>query len=163
MSLYLPKNTLIPLTAKIVKTGKKIVMTHGVFDLYHIGHSELLKKSKSYGDILIVGLDSDKRVENYKMKKPYISLKERAGILMENKNVDFVVSINSTSNFSDDYLIKLYKDLNVSVVTYGRFFGFKKNIEKRKKILRNVDFKLVNHKYENIVSSTKIIEKIKNS
>ncbi len=46
--------------------GKKIVLVTGVFDLLHCGHTQFLQKSKQYGDILLVGLESDERVRKLK-------------------------------------------------------------------------------------------------
>jgi len=48
----------------------KTVFTCGVFDLYHIGHLNFLKESKSYGDKLIVGINTDEFTLSYKKKRP---------------------------------------------------------------------------------------------
>ena len=50
----------------ISKTNKKIVFTNGCFDLLHKGHRDLIKQSFSFGDILIVGLNSDESVKHLK-------------------------------------------------------------------------------------------------
>ena len=73
---------------------KKIVIgyTTGVFDLFHVGHVRILKKSKSLCDKLIVGVSSDKLVKKYKNKYPVISQKERIEVVKSNKYVDYVVS-----------------------------------------------------------------------
>ena len=50
----------------IRKTNKKIVFTNGCFDLLHKGHRDLIKQSLSFGDILIVGLNSNESVKRLK-------------------------------------------------------------------------------------------------
>jgi D-beta-D-heptose 7-phosphate kinase/D-beta-D-heptose 1-phosphate adenosyltransferase len=52
--------------ANLKRLGHKIVFTNGCFDLLHKGHKNLLKASASYGDILIVGLNSDSSVKKLK-------------------------------------------------------------------------------------------------
>ena len=49
--------------ASIRKTNKKIIFTNGCFDLLHKGHRDLIKQSFSFGDILLVGLNSDESVK----------------------------------------------------------------------------------------------------
>ncbi|MCX7916967.1 MAG: adenylyltransferase/cytidyltransferase family protein, partial [bacterium] len=52
-------NEIKKISEKLKKEGKIIVFTNGCFDIIHPGHIKLLKKAKSIGDILIVGLNSD--------------------------------------------------------------------------------------------------------
>jgi len=70
---------------------KKIIMTSGSFDLFHYGHLNILLKAKALGDILIVGVSTDKLIESYKGIKPIISYKDRVAIIKELKCVDRVV------------------------------------------------------------------------
>lgn len=69
----------------------KIGYTQGTFDMFHIGHLNLLKHAKEYCDILIVGVNADKLVEEYKHKTPVIKQDERAEILQAIRYVDNVV------------------------------------------------------------------------
>tara|TARA_Y100001958_G_C21203045_1_gene529431 strand:- start:1 stop:426 length:426 start_codon:yes stop_codon:yes gene_type:complete len=71
----------------------KIGYTTGVFDLFHIGHLNILKKAKSFCDYLIVGVTSDELV-SYKNKKSVIPHKERKEIVKAIKYVDRVVDQN---------------------------------------------------------------------
>ena len=58
--------------------NKKIVFTNGCFDLLHIGHIRYLQEAKKFGDILIIGLNSDKSVQLLKgQSRPIISEMER--------------------------------------------------------------------------------------
>ena len=67
----------------------KTVITYGTFDLFHIGHVRLLKRLKSLGDYLIVGLSSDE-FNTIKGKKSFFSYEERKEILLACKYVDEV-------------------------------------------------------------------------
>ena len=90
--------TIIPFSriSKIIenlrKQKKKIVLTQGTFDLVHIGHGRYLQKAKSYGDVLIVGVDSDEKVRNRKgPDRPVVPEDERAEMLTYFGCVDLVV------------------------------------------------------------------------
>jgi D-beta-D-heptose 7-phosphate kinase/D-beta-D-heptose 1-phosphate adenosyltransferase len=87
--------------------GKKIVFTNGCFDLLHRGHVEYLEAAKNYGDILIIGLNSDNSVRRLKGKpRPYISENDRAYILSQLHVVDAVIIFNEETPL---LLIKLIK------------------------------------------------------
>ena len=69
----------------------KIGYTTGVFDLFHIGHLNILKKAKEYCDVLIVGVSTDELVEEYKHRKPIIPFEERFEIIKSIRYVDKAV------------------------------------------------------------------------
>ena len=68
----------------------KIGYTQGTYDLFHVGHLNLLKHAKEQCDYLIVGVNSDSLVEEYKNKKTHINEKDRAEIVNSIKYVDKV-------------------------------------------------------------------------
>ena len=70
---------------------KKIGYTTGVFDLFHIGHLNILKRAKLECDYLIVGVTSDELALSAKNKKPIIPFQERMEIVESIKFVDEVV------------------------------------------------------------------------
>ena len=73
------------------RAAKKIVFTNGCFDLLHIGHVRYLKAAKGEGDVLIVGLNSDRSVRLIKgPKRPLVPENERAEVLASLACVDFV-------------------------------------------------------------------------
>ena len=69
----------------------KLGYTSGVFDLFHIGHLNILKQAKKHCEYLIVAVSPDKIVEEYKNKIPVVPLEERMKIVESIKYVDSVV------------------------------------------------------------------------
>jgi rfaE bifunctional protein nucleotidyltransferase chain/domain len=79
-------------TNRLKSEGKKIVFTNGVFDIIHRGHVEYLTESKSLGDVLVVGLNSDTSVRIIKgEKRPVVPEENRAFVLVNLKPVDIVI------------------------------------------------------------------------
>ena len=78
--------------AQDLKTkGKRIVFTNGCFDLLHVGHIRYLEEAKSLGDILLVGVNSDRSVREIKGPyRPILPEEERAEILSALGCVDYV-------------------------------------------------------------------------
>lgn len=71
--------------------GLKIVLTSGTYDLLHIGHSRYLEEAKKHGDVLIIGVDSDDKVQSRKgPHRPIVGEKERLEILCHCRHVDLV-------------------------------------------------------------------------
>jgi len=92
------KNALISIDELLIirnylkQNNKKVVFTNGCFDILHAGHVDYLTKAKECGDVLIIGLNSDKSVREIKGKKrPIVTQEERAYILNNLKCVDYVV------------------------------------------------------------------------
>tara|TARA_Y100000310_G_scaffold341616_1_gene441345 strand:- start:2736 stop:3143 length:408 start_codon:yes stop_codon:yes gene_type:complete len=84
----------------------KIVFTNGCFDILHRGHIELFKYARSLGDKLIVGVDSDDKVQNDKGRtRPFNCLIDRMEILRSIKYIDEVKSFNVRQELED--LIKV--------------------------------------------------------
>lgn len=106
-------NNLI-LIENLKKSGKKIVFTNGCFDILHSGHISYLKEAKSFGDILVVGLNSDHSVGNLKGKnRPINTQKDRAFVLSSLSCVDFVVI------FDEDTPYNLIKKIQPDILTKG--------------------------------------------
>ena len=70
--------------------NKKIILCHGVFDLFHAGHLYSLKKAKEYGDILIVSLTSDRFVKKAP-NRPFFKFDQRADVIAGLSVVDYII------------------------------------------------------------------------
>jgi D-beta-D-heptose 7-phosphate kinase/D-beta-D-heptose 1-phosphate adenosyltransferase len=99
---------------RLKKLGKKIVFTNGCFDILHRGHVSYLDIAKSYGDVLILGLNSDKSVKSLKGEnRPINSEEDRAYILSALESVDFVTV------FSDETPYDLIKMVEPDILVKG--------------------------------------------
>ncbi|MDR0665600.1 MAG: D-glycero-beta-D-manno-heptose-7-phosphate kinase [Helicobacteraceae bacterium] len=108
---------------KAKKSGRKVVFTNGCFDLLHRGHIEYLKKSRELGDLLIVGLNSDKSVGLIKGEgRPVVCEEDRAYMLAALAFVDFVTT------FDEPTPIELIKAVKPDVLTKGADYKDKKVI-----------------------------------
>lgn len=92
----------------------KIVFINGVWDIFHYGHYNVLKRAKSEGDYLLVGVASDESSIKYK-KKPHQSWKIRANSV---RNIPFVDKIIKTQ-WSKDLTKEFYKEHNINVQVQG--------------------------------------------
>ena len=73
------------------KAGEKIVFTNGCFDFLHIGHVRYLKAARAEGDVLVLGVNSDRSVRKIKgPRRPVVPENERAEVLASLACVDFV-------------------------------------------------------------------------
>jgi len=62
--------------------GCSIVLTQGVYDMFHVGHARYLADARSYGDVLVVGVDSDELTRSMKgLNRPFDSFEERIELL----------------------------------------------------------------------------------
>ena len=83
---------LAEVVAKARGQGRRVVFTNGCFDLLHVGHLHLLRKARSLGDMLIVGVNSDRSVRQLKGPgRPLINERDRATLLCALEPVDYVV------------------------------------------------------------------------
>jgi len=74
---------------------KTIGFTAGAFDMFHIGHLNLIENAKAQCDYLIVGVNSDELVETYKRKKAIVPFEERARIIASMRVVNEVIRVDT--------------------------------------------------------------------
>lgn len=91
MKKILARKDIIKIAVKLRAERRKIVFTNGCFDIIHIGHVRYLRRARRLGDILIVGLNSDRSVAGIKPGRPVNSEKNRAEVLAALAAVDYVV------------------------------------------------------------------------
>lgn len=122
--------TIFRLCHNLRKNGKRIVFTHGVFDLFHYAHLNQLRKSKKMGDVLIVALDSDVNARTAKtIQRPVIDQTRRLEIISELNCVD--LAFINQQPLTDDTYNYLYREIGPSLLTIGKDFGFEENIIRR--------------------------------
>ncbi len=80
---YVPDHSELKRLTKLLKEGGyTVVLTQGVYDMYHVGHSRYLIKARSFGDVLIVGVDSDELTRSMKGEgRPFDCFEERIELL----------------------------------------------------------------------------------
>ena len=92
---------IIILSAELKSKGKKIIFTNGCFDLLHAGHVRYLETAKSFGDVLILGLNSDQSVTTLKgTGRPINTQSDRAYILAALEAVDYVVIFDKETPYN---------------------------------------------------------------
>ena len=132
--------------------GKKVVFTNGCFDILHAGHVKYLEVAKSYGDVLIVGVNADSSVRKLKgPTRPINNQDDRAYILASLESVDYVVIFEEETPYE---LIKLVKPH--TLVKGGDYEGkdvVGQDIANELKLVQFVDGK----------STTNTIKRIQNS
>ncbi|RXJ85274.1 D-glycero-beta-D-manno-heptose-7-phosphate kinase [Arcobacter sp. CECT 8985] len=134
---------------RLKEQNKKIVFTNGCFDILHKGHVSYLNTAKSFGDVLILGLNSDDSVKRLKGEnRPINTQDDRAYILSALECVDFVVIFDEDTPYD---LISLIKpDVLVKGADYDGKEVVGSDIAKETKLVEFVDGK----------STTKTIQKI---
>ena len=138
-------------------TEKKIIgYTTGVFDMFHIGHLNILKRAKEQCDYLIVGVSTDEVVEEYKKKIPIIKFEERIAIVEAIKYVDEVVPQTTMDK------MEAWKQLKFDVMFHGSDWKgsdmYNHIIEK----FNNVGVKVIFLPHTEKVSSTLLTEVLYN-
>ena len=110
----IPRTKIKPVADRHHRRGEKIVFTNGVFDILHRGHVDYLAKAGSFGDILIIGLNSDASVRRIKgPSRPVQKQADRATILLALRSVDYVVL------FGEDTPDKLIRQIGPDVLVKG--------------------------------------------
>ena len=145
-------NELKKILDRLKKEGKKIVFTNGCFDLIHPGHIKVLKEAKRKGDILVVGLNSDKSVRKIKgPQRPILDEKTRARVVSALEDVDFVVIFNQPTP------LNLINTIKPHCLVKGS------DLKKKDIVGRDLVKKVFTVKILKGYSTTEIVNKIKRS
>ena len=146
-------NELIPIVKNLRKQNKKIVTTNGVFDILHYGHVKYLEEAKKLGDVLIVGVNTDKSVKQNKGdKRPINYEKSRASVLAALESVDYIFLFDEKEPSS--WLDKIKPNIHVKAGDY------KLNQIIEKGVVEKNGGKVIIVKVEKGYSTTNFINKI---
>jgi len=147
-------DNLITIVNILKAQGEKIVFTNGCFDILHAGHVRMLREAKRYGDILIVGANSDNSVKRLKGKeRPINSFYDRAFLLSELKSVDFV------AEFEEDIPFNIISKIIPHVLIKGE--DYKNKVVVGRDIVEKNGGKVVLLPLYYNLSTSKIVEKFK--
>jgi rfaE bifunctional protein nucleotidyltransferase chain/domain len=107
MGIVLEREQIAEQTAKWREEHRRVVLTNGCFDILHVGHLRTFKEAKKFGDLLIVGLNSDQSIRGLKGEtRPIIPQSERLELLAALEPIDFVTLFEETTAV---HLIELIK------------------------------------------------------
>ena len=115
MGQVVSRKDILDIIENLKKQGKRTVFTNGCFDILHIGHVRYLKESAKFGDIMIIGLNSDTSVKRLKGKsRPINNESDRAELLSELGFVDYVVIFeqDTPANLLEEIKPDIYTKLN---------------------------------------------------
>lgn len=132
----------------------KVGYTTGVFDMFHIGHLNIIKRAKEQCDYLIVGVSTDELVQEYKNKKPIIPFYERCEIVKALECVDKVVAQENRDKFW------AWKKLNFDVMFVGDDWKGKSLFVEVEEEFKKVGVDIVYFPYTKDTSSTILREKL---
>jgi rfaE bifunctional protein nucleotidyltransferase chain/domain len=151
--IFPDRKTLAPILSGLKASGKCIVLTNGVFDLLHVGHTRCLEDAKSRGDLLVVAINSDKSAEALKGKgHPIVGAGERMEVLAALSFVDYVTT------FDEATADAMLEHLKPSLYAKGSDYTLKTLPEKD--TLKACDIKAVFVGDKKAHSTTKLIQQI---
>jgi cytidyltransferase-like protein len=131
-----------------------LVYTVGTFDLLHVGHLALFEYCKTQGDVVAVGVASDKVVNSYKPNAPVIPLDQREDMLKALRCVDIVRPYHELE------YVSACRDLKVDIFVVGEDWGDKSHNIEVEKYLKKEGKKIVQVLYNSRTSSTQIKQNV---
>ncbi|MDP2651283.1 MAG: adenylyltransferase/cytidyltransferase family protein [bacterium] len=114
---YIPDRVVLVSVINTLKNaGYRIVLTQGVYDLFHVGHKRYLEEAKGHGDILIVGVDTDELTRKRKgPSRPFDTLADRLETLTSLRVVDIV-----TIRDQDEHIYSLIRTVKPDVLVMSQ-------------------------------------------
>lgn len=149
MKKVLGRSEMKKVCLRLAGQGKKIVFTNGCFDIIHKGHVKYLRQARTLGDVLIIGLNSDKSVSHIKPGRPINSEKDRAEVLAALCMVDYVTVFDERTPY------RLIRSLKPDVLVKGGDW------KKEDIVGSDIARETYSLPYVKGVSTTLIIEKIR--
>ncbi|QSX09591.1 adenylyltransferase/cytidyltransferase family protein [Alkalibacter rhizosphaerae] len=141
---------------KVERSRYHVGYTTGVFDLFHIGHLNLIKNAKALCDHLIVGVNTDELVKEYKGKVPVISFEQRLEIIGSIKYVDEAIAQTNLDK------LEAWKTLHFDALFQGDDWKGHPRYIKTEADLKTVHSDMIFLPYTKEISTTLLIQKIRN-
>lgn len=132
----------------------RVGYTTGVFDMFHIGHLNILRRAKEQSEYLIVGVSTDELVKEYKNKTPIIPFEERAEIVQSIDCVDRVIAQENRDKY------EAWRELKFDVMFVGDDWKGKPLFMKVEEEFKKVGVDVVYFPYTKDTSSTILREKL---
>ena len=133
--------------------GRKVVFTNGCFDIIHAGHVQYLREAKALGDLLIVGVNSDRSVRAIKGdRRPIIPEEERLEVLSALECVDYLIL------FDDPTPLRLIQEIGPDVLVKGEDWKMEEIVGRE--VVEERGGRVVRVPFRRKVSTTGIIERI---
>jgi len=105
---------LCAIVRKLQGAGTRVVFTNGCFDILHVGHVRYLREARARGDLLVIGMNSDRSVRRLKgAGRPLVRERERAEVLAALEMVDYVTI------FDEDTPAELIAELRPDILVKG--------------------------------------------
>ena len=114
----IPRNEVRALGERLRREGRKVVFANGCFDILHVGHVRYLGEAKACGDVLVVGINSDRAVRELKGEgRPIIREEGRAELVAALESVDYVVIFDALT--AGEILLDLLPDVHCKGTDYS--------------------------------------------
>lgn len=139
-----------------VKEMKKNIIgyTQGAFDMFHVGHLNLIRNAKKQCDYLTVGVNSDELIETYKKKRAVVPVAERIEIIRAIKYVDEVILVNDLDK------LKIWNDIHFNAVFIGDDWKGSNRWNATERSLAELGAKVIYLPYTTGTTSTLLREKL---
>ena len=156
MKKLITLDELLQLKNDFIKANKKIAWTNGCFDFMHAGHVDYLERAKKYGDVLIVGMNSDQSVKRYKGDlRPICSENFRAQVLNALCCVDYIII------FKDKTPIKIIERLKPDFYIKGGDYALDTIDQNERRVVESGGGEIIILPEVEGISTTIIIDKIR--
>ena len=137
-------------------------ITFGAYDLFHIGHLNLLRNAKAQCDRLIVGISTGERIFRYKNKHPIFSDSERLEILRSCRFVDEVFLNDGEPDNLESYT-KWFKIFGATKMFVGSDWQGTDKFEKITALLKELNCELAYLRHTDGISTTDIVKRIRDT
>ncbi|MBD3310495.1 D-glycero-beta-D-manno-heptose 1-phosphate adenylyltransferase [Candidatus Woesearchaeota archaeon] len=149
------RQEIISIRKQMKEQGKTVVFTNGCFDILHAWHVKYLEETKKNGDVLILGINSDRSVKELKgLDRPIVDQDERAEVVAGLEAVDYVVI------FDEKTPEKLIEELRPDFYTKGGDYTIDTINQDERKLLEGLGIRIVIVKGDSSYSTTNMIQKI---